>query len=205
MTHWLRRNWLWLLAHILALTPLLLLLINYLRDDLTFDPIRYVMLRTGEVGLILVVLALACTPVSILLGWRQAVQIRRPLGVYGFLYVTLHLLVYAVWENELDLRLIWRDLGERRAMSVGLIAFAALIPLALTSTNSWQRRLGTRWRTLHRLVYVATPLSVLHFYWLDRDFKGEPLTYAGVVALLLLVRVSPVRQALGRWRRAGNK
>lgn len=204
-THWLRRNWLWLLTHLLALTPLLLLLINYLRADLTFDPIRYVMLRTGEVGLILLVLALACTPVNILLGWRQAVQIRRPLGVYGFLYVTLHLLVYAVWENELDLRLIGRDLGERRAMSVGLIAFAALLPLAITSTHSWQRRLGARWRALHRLVYLATPLSVLHFYWLDRDFKGEPLTYAALVALLLVVRLSPVRQVIGRLRRAVNK
>jgi sulfoxide reductase heme-binding subunit YedZ len=105
-TPWLRRNWPWLATHLLALTPLLLLLIGYLRDDLTFDPIRYVMLRTGEVGLILLVLALACTPVNRLLGWGPAMQIRHPLGVYGFLYVTLHLLVYAVWENELDLRLI---------------------------------------------------------------------------------------------------
>ncbi len=197
-THWFRRNWHWLLAHILALTPLVLLVINYLRDNLTFDPIRYVMLHTGAVGLVLLVASLACTPVNILLGWRQAVQIRRPLGLYGFLYVAMHLLVYAVWENSLDWNLIWRDLGERRAMSVGLIAFAALIPLVLTSTAGWQRRLGQRWRTLHRLVFLATPLSVLHFYWLDRDYKGEPLTYAAIVGLLLLVRMKWVRQRLQR-------
>lgn len=198
VTHWLRRHRLWLLTHLLALTPLLLWLINYLRDDLGFDPIRYVMLRTGEVGLILLVLALACTPVQRLLGWGQVVQVRRPLGVYGFLYVTLHLLVYAVWENELALRLILRDLGERRAMSVGLLAFLLLIPLAITSTNGWQRWLGARWRVLHRLVYLATPLSVLHFYWLDRDFKGEPLTYAVLVGLLLLLRLPAVRRAVRR-------
>jgi sulfoxide reductase heme-binding subunit YedZ len=86
-------------------------------------------------------------------------------------------------------------------MSVGLIAFVLLIPLALTSTHGWQRRLGARWRSLHRLVYVATPLSVLHFYWLDRDFKGEPLTYAAIVVILLLVRLPLVRKALGRLQR----
>lgn len=92
--------------------------------------------------------------------------------------------------------LILRDLGERRAMSVGLWAFALLIPLAITSTAGWQRRLGKRWRTLHRLVYLALPLSVLHYLWLERDFHGAAWLYAGIVGILLLLRVSVVRHRL---------
>jgi sulfoxide reductase heme-binding subunit YedZ len=117
------------------------------------------------------------------------------------MYVIFHLLAYAILDNQLDYRLMWRDLWERRSMTVGLISVLALIPLALTSTKGWQRRLGPRWRTLHRLVFLATPLSVLHYYWLDRDFVGAPLTYAAIVAVLLLLRLPPVRQTIVRLRR----
>ena len=193
---WIKHNWHRLLAHVLALTPLVMLIFYYLRDDLTANPIRYLTLRTGMVGLILLVASLACTPVSILFGWRQAIQIRRTFGLYAFMYITLHLLVYAVVENRLEFQFIWRDLGERRAMLIGIPAFLLLVPLAITSTSGWQRRLGRRWRVLHWLVYLATPLSVLHFYWLDRDIKDTPLTYAAVVSVLLLLRLPPVRRAI---------
>lgn len=193
---WIKHNWHRLLAHVLALTPLVMLIFYYLRDNLTANPIRYLTLRTGTVGLILLVASLACTPVSILFGWRQAIQIRRTFGLYAFMYITLHLLVYAVVENRLEFQFIWRDLGERRAMLIGVPAFLLLVPLAITSTSGWQRRLGRRWRMLHWLVYLATPLSVLHFYWLDRDIKDTPLTYAAVVSVLLLLRLPPVRRAI---------
>ena len=110
----------------------------------------------------------------------------------------LHLLTYATLASQFDFELIWRDLRERRAMSVGLIAFGLLIPLAITSTRSWQRRLGKQWRALHRLVYLATPLSVLHFLWLDRDFITEPLVYAGIVGMLLVLRLPGLRHLLLR-------
>lgn len=193
---WIKHNWHRLLAHVLALAPLVTLIFYYLRDDLTANPIRYLTLRTGTVGLILLVASLACTPVSILFGWRQVIQIRRTFGLYAFMYITLHLLVYAVVENRLEFQFIWRDLGERRAMLIGVPAFLLLVPLAITSTSGWQRRLGRRWRMLHWLVYLATPLSVLHFYWLDRDIKDTPLTYAAVVSVLLLLRLPPVRRAI---------
>src|SRR5215207_2769750 len=96
---WFKHNWHRVLAHLLALTPLVIWAIAYLRDDLTANPIRFLMLRTGSVGLILLLAALACTPVNILFGWRQAVQIRRPLGLYAFLYSALHLLVYAIFDS----------------------------------------------------------------------------------------------------------
>jgi len=197
---WLKHNWYRPLAHTVALAPLIVLVIDYLREDLTANPIRFLTLRTGLVGLLLLVAALACTPVNTLFGWRQAIAIRRALGLYAFTYIGLHLLIYAVFDGGLDFELIWRDLLERRAMSVGLVAFLMLVPLALTSTNGWQRRLGKRWRMLHWLIYLAAPLSVLHFFWLDRDIKDAPIRYAVVVAALLALRLRPVRRAIVQLR-----
>jgi sulfoxide reductase heme-binding subunit YedZ len=182
-------------AHTAGILPLAALALNYLQDYLA-DPIRYLMLRTGSIGLILLVASFACTPLSTLLGWRQAVQIRRPLGVYSFIYITLHLLIYAAWENGWEFELIVRDLGEREAMFIGLAAFALLIPLALTSTHGWQRRLGKGWRRLHRLVYIAVPLAALHFYWLDRDIKDLPLAFGAVIVVLLILRLPPIRRTV---------
>ena len=197
---WLKHNWFRVLAHAVALAPLIMLAFDYLRDDLTANPIRFLTLRTGLVGLVLLLAALACTPANTVFGWRQAILIRRSLGLYAFMYITLHLLIYAVFDGALDFELIWRDIQERRAMSVGLVAFLMLVPLAITSTNGWQRRLGKRWRMLHWLVYLAAPLSVLHFFWLDRDIKDAPIRYTVVVAVLLALRLRPLRRAIVRLR-----
>jgi sulfoxide reductase heme-binding subunit YedZ len=110
----------------------------------------------------------------------------------------LHVWNYAVWENGLDAALIARDLEERPAMPVGLLALLALIPLAATSTRGWQRRLGKRWRTLHRLVYVAVPLSVWHYLWLERDILTVPLVYSVIVGVLFSLRLPVVRRTLQR-------
>ena len=198
---WLGARWHRLLVHGGALTPLVALAVGYLRDDLGATPNRALILRTGSIGLILLVAALACTPLSALTGWRRIVQVRRPLGVYGFIYAALHLLIYAALDNGFDPALIRRDLGERRSMRVGLAALLALAPLAATSTRGWQRRLGRGWPRLHRLVYLAVPLSVLHYLWLDRDIITAPLIYAGMVGVLLALPLPPLRRALGRARR----
>jgi sulfoxide reductase heme-binding subunit YedZ len=122
------------------------------------------------------------------------------LGVYGFCYIALHLLAYAWLSNGFDWALILRDLGERRAMSAGLLAFALLIPLALTSTNGWQKRLGRRWKILHRLVYFAVPLSILHYFWLERDVMDWVLVYAAYAAILFAIRLPAIRRAVARTR-----
>jgi sulfoxide reductase heme-binding subunit YedZ len=122
------------------------------------------------------------------------------LGVYGFCYIALHLLAYAGLSNYFDWALILRDIGERRAMSVGLLAFALLIPLVLTSTNGWQKRLGRRWKVLHRLVYFAVPLSILHYFWLERDIKDWVLVYIALMAVLFAIRYPAIRQAIARSR-----
>jgi sulfoxide reductase heme-binding subunit YedZ len=189
-------------AHALGFAPLAWLGARYLRDDLPVLLNRYLMLRSGVVALALLVAALACTPARILFGWRWAALVRRTLGLYAVAYSVAHLVVYAQFENGLDWRLIWRDLGERRSMAIGLASLLVLTPLALTSTAWWQRKLGPRWRTLHRLVYLAVPLAVAHYYYLDRDDRSPPLFYAAFVAVLLVVRLPPLRRAIARLRRA---
>jgi sulfoxide reductase heme-binding subunit YedZ len=185
--HQLKNHWHRVLAHgVGALTLMWLGTVYVLRLEPL--PERFVMLHSGAWGLALLVASLACTPLSRWL-WPPAVQVRRALGLYAFAHICLHLLVYAVAENGLALELILRDLDERRAMLIGLVAFLLLIPLAATSTAGWQKRLGKRWRTLHCLIYLAAPLSVWHYLWLDRDIFTWPLVYAVIVAALLAVRL----------------
>jgi sulfoxide reductase heme-binding subunit YedZ len=191
---WLKNNWHRVIAHGAGILPLFILANDYLQEDPLLN--RTWMLRTGTFGLIFLVASFACTPLSHITGWARITQVRRPLGLYGFAYATLHLLVYAFLDSEFSLNLIWRDLQERQAMPVGLVALVLLVPLAITSTRGWQRRLGKRWRTLHRLIYLAMPLVVLHYLWLDRDFIDLPLLYAAIVGLLLVLRLPPIRRAI---------
>jgi sulfoxide reductase heme-binding subunit YedZ len=203
--NWLRRNWHRALAHAAGIAPLVVLVIGYWRDELGAIPERTAMLRTGSYGLALLVASFACTPVATLTGWRGVIQIRRALGLYGFFYAGLHILIYALYDSQFDLELILRDLFERSAMSVGLIAFALFVPLAVTSTSGWQRRLGRRWRMLHALIYLAVPLCVLHFLLLERDHLETAYVYAIIVGALLLIRLPPLRKVIVQWRRTINQ
>jgi sulfoxide reductase heme-binding subunit YedZ len=191
----LRRN---LIVHIIALLPLLLTSYEYVTNTLPIVLDRHLVIRFGAVGLAFLTAAFSITPISILTGKTNLKPIRRPLGVYGFCYIALHLLAYAWLSNGFDWSLILRDIGERRAMSIGLLAFALLIPLALTSTNGWQKRLGRRWKVLHRLVYIAVPLSILHYLWLERDIKDWVLVYAAIVSFLFVMRLPAIRRTVSR-------
>ena len=192
--------WRNILVHSIAVVPLALTAYEYLTGALPIVLDRHLIIRFGAVGLAFLVAAFAITPLITLTGRAQLVTMRRSLGVYGFCYIALHLLAYAWLSNNFDWALIVRDLGERRAMSVGLLAFALLIPLALTSTNGWQKRLGKRWKKLHRLVYFAVPFSILHYFLLDRDFKDQVFAYAVLVGILFVMRLPSVRRALVRIR-----
>ena len=187
-------------VHIIASVPLALTAYEYVTDTLPIVLDRHLIIRFGAVGLAFIVASFSITPISILSGKTNLISIRRPLGVYGFCYIALHLLAYAWLSNGFDWALILRDLGERRAMSVGLLAFALLIPLALTSTNGWQKRLGRHWKVLHRLVYFAVPLSILHYFWLERDIKDWVLMYGVLVAFLFAVRLPALKRAIARRR-----
>lgn len=189
-----KQPWLRLIVHAVGLLPLVWMVGDFLLNLESYSANRALMLRSGSVGLILLVAAFAVSPLAWWLQQPVLVQPRRALGLYGFSFVCIHLLVYAWLDNNFMLALMIRDLGERGAMSVGLLAFALLIPLALTSTDGWQRRLGKRWRLLHRLVYLALPLSLLHYFWLDRDIVTRPVIFAVIMGVLLLLRWSWLRQ-----------
>jgi sulfoxide reductase heme-binding subunit YedZ len=196
----LKRHWLRIAAHLACLAPAALLALDYARDNLTFNPIQEATQRTGKTALIILLLSLACTPLNTLFGLRQALPLRRPLGLYAFAYASIHLLIFLVVDYGLDLAEILRIVAEKRYVLVGFSAFLLLLPLALTSNRAAMRRLGQRWKALHRLVYLAAGLAVVHFVWLVKADVREPLAYGAVVALLLLLRLPSVRRRLSSLR-----
>lgn len=189
-----------LIVHLGSLAPLAYLLWDYFTNRLSVNPIQDITFRTGKDALVLLVLSLACTPVNMLLGFKEALKVRRALGLYAFLYVTLHLLTFVWLDYGLDPGLIYEAIFEKRYALVGFAAFLILLPLALTSTRGWQKRLGKNWKRLHWGAYLAGGLAVLHYVWLVKSDIREPLTYGAVVALLLFVRIPIVRQTIAQWR-----
>jgi len=193
---WLKRTWLPILTHAGALLPLALLIWNFFHDQLTANPIQYITFRTGKAALVLLVLALACTPLNTVFGFRQVVGLRKPLGLYAFLYATLHFLTFVGLDYQFDPELLKEAIFKKRYALVGFATFLALLPLAITSTKGWMRRLGKNWKRLHRLIYLAALLAVIHFVWLVKSDVREPLAYGAVVAMLLALRLRTIRQAL---------
>jgi methionine sulfoxide reductase heme-binding subunit len=198
----LKKHWLWLVANLGAAYPLVFLLWDFWTDQLGINPIADITTRTGKAALILLLLSLACTPVNMLLSWPKVLNLRKSLGLWAFGYVSLHLLNFVGLDYGFDLRLILGDtLITKRYIIVGFSAFLLLLPLALTSTKGWMKRLGRNWKRLHRLVYVAGGLAALHFIWLVKAARlNEPLIYAGVLAVLLIFRLPPVRKFISKLR-----
>jgi sulfoxide reductase heme-binding subunit YedZ len=182
-------------VHPLALLPLALLAFDAATGRLSVNPIQDLTLRTGYAALVLLMLCLACTPAVSLFGWKWAGALRKPLGLYSFLYVCLHLLVFVALDYGLDAGLIWQAVAEKRYVLAGFAAFLLLLPLALTSTRGALRRLGRWWRRIHWLIYPAAILAVLHYLWLSK-LPREPLIFAAVLAALLALRLPPISRRL---------
>lgn len=189
------------ITHLGAWVPLAVLLWEYFTNRLGVDPVREILFHTGTTSLVLLVLALAVTPVNTVFGWKQVVRLRRPLGLYAFFYVCLHLLTFVWLDYALDITFLIQGIVEQRYVLVGFAAFLLLIPLAVTSTKGWQRRLGKRWKMLHKLNYLIIILALIHFIWLVKNVYIEPAIYAGIVALLFLARWQPIKTRLLRWQR----
>jgi sulfoxide reductase heme-binding subunit YedZ len=196
----LKSNWLKIITHLGALTPLALLIWAYYSDQLTVNPIQDITFRTGKPALVLLVLSLAVTPVNTIFGFRQVLPLRKLLGLYAFMYVVLHFLVFAWLDYGLDWELLQEAIFEKRYALVGFAAFLILIPLAITSTQGWMKRLRKNWKRLHRLVYLATFLAVVHYVWLVKSDIREPLAYGAVVGILLILRLPVVRKRIGNFR-----
>ena len=173
-----------------SLWPLGVLVRGWLADDLTANPIDYITRTLGLTALVLLLASLGMTPLRILLRWSWPIQLRRLLGLLAFFYICVH---FSVWIG-LDHFFAWKRMGQdvlkRPFITVGVLALALLIPLAITSTQGMIKRLGgARWRLLHRLVYVAGALGVLHFLWLAKKGRTTPYYYAIVLGVLLAVRL----------------
>jgi sulfoxide reductase heme-binding subunit YedZ len=178
-----------LVVWLIGLTPATWLVWRALMGRLGANPIEEILHRLGGATLILLLTTLSVTPIRRITGWNILTQIRRPLGLFGFFYLTMHFLAYAVLDQTLDWEFILEDLTERRYIIVGFTAWVLLIPLAVTSTKGWIRRLGKRWQKLHRLAYVSTALGVLHFYWQVKADTYWPLVATTVLVILMLFRV----------------
>ena len=173
-----------------SLTPFLALLLRALRGELGANPISQALNQLGLVALVFLVAALACTPLKTLFGWTWPIRLRRMLGLFGFFYATLHVSTYAGLDQFFAWHAIFDDVTKRKFIFVGFAAFVLLIPLAVTSTSAAVKRMGyARWKQLHRLAYIIPILGVIHFTWRVKKDVSEPLTYALIVGVLLLIRV----------------
>ena len=175
--------------YILGMLPAVWTFYLGLTDQLGADPQNVLERTLGLWALRFLIVALAITPLR-RLGGPSLIRWRRAIGLLGFYYAALHLTVYLVLDQGLDVAAIWADIVKRPYITVGMLAFVILTPLAITSSNAMIRRLGGRaWQRLHRLVYVATAAAAIHFVMLVKTWPAEPVIYLALVALLLLVRL----------------
>ena len=178
-------TWVRAAAWVGALLPVAWLLVAFYTDDLTANPIEYITRFTGFWALTMLVVTLAVTPVRRLTRWNEIIKLRRPLGLFAFFYATLHLLTWIVLDKFFDWQWMIEDVLERRFITVGMLTWVLLLPLAITSTKGMIRRLGRRWQTLHRLSYVAAATGTIHFWWLVKADLYEPQMFTLALSVLL--------------------
>lgn len=178
------------LVFLMALVPLGLLLWKAYQGNLTANPIEYVTRNTGTWTLRFLLLTLAITPLRRFLGLPELIRFRRMLGLFAFFYGVLHLMTYVWFDKFFDVRDMVRDVAKRPFITAGFTGFVLMVPLALTSTAGWIRRMGgKRWQRLHRLVYVATAAGVVHYLWLVKSDIRLPALYGALLALAMILRV----------------
>ena len=177
---------------LIGLGPVVWLTVGFFRGTLGVLPIDTIILVEGRWTLVFLLATLAVTPVRRLTGWNRIIQVRRLLGLFAFFHACVHFLAYAGIDQLFAIGYIIEDVLDRRYITAGFAALVLLIPLAVTSTKGWIRRLGKRWAKLHRLAYLSASLGVLHFYWKVRADTFWPLvaalTLAGLFAARLVYR-----------------
>ncbi len=179
-----------------SLVPLVVIISRGARGELGANPVGEGLNQLGLLALIFVVASLSCAPLKTLFGWTWPLRVRRMLGVFGFFYAALHVSTYVGLDQTFDWAAIYADVTKRKFIFVGFSAFVLLIPLAATSTNAAVRRLGfVRWKRLHRLAYVIPVLAVTHFIWRVKKDVREPVMYAAILAMLLMIRIVVMLQA----------
>lgn len=207
MTHFKPKwTWLQLLTHVGGLFPLVWFLWDFWQGNFAIivNPFQAATLRTGKAALILLILSLACTPLNTLFGWRQVLALRKTLGLYAFFYVSLHFSIFIVdnglFGNRIEFGPILEATFEKRFALVGFLAFLILLPLAVTSTKGWMKRLGRNWKRLHRFVYLAGGLAIVHYVWLVKSDYRQPIIYGLILGLFLLIRLPRLRKTISQRR-----
>jgi sulfoxide reductase heme-binding subunit YedZ len=183
-------------THVGGWIPLAWLLWDFWQKNLGPDVIRAATLRTGKAALVFLVLSLACTPVNIIFNYKPTLKLRRPLGLYSFMYASLHFAIFIGVDYFFNFALIKDALFEKRYALVGLATGLVLLALAITSTDGSKRRLKKNWTRLHKLAYAAGVLAMVHFIWLVKPGVLQPWYWAALMGLLLLIRVKPVKRFL---------
>jgi sulfoxide reductase heme-binding subunit YedZ len=175
---------------LLGLAPLVAWVWFAYKLDLTANPQEYTTHYTGDWTLRFLLTTLVVTPLRVIFNRPAITRFRRMLGLFTFFYSFLHLLTWIVFVNGFDVMAMWEDVADRLYITVGMAGFLAMVPLAITSTSGWVRRLGfQRWQKLHMLIYVAAIAGVLHFWWLVKSDIREPLFYGAILGVLLGFRV----------------
>jgi sulfoxide reductase heme-binding subunit YedZ len=175
---------------VLSLVPLAALIVMVMTGRTSANPAEDIQLTTGIWALRFLLITLAITPIRRLTGRNGIIRYRRMFGLFAFFYSSVHLLSYLAFDRLFALDEVATDIAERPFITAGMAAFALMIPLAVTSTAGWIRRLGRRWLLLHRLVYLSAGAACLHFIWKVKVVIGEPVYYAAILVLLLGFRVA---------------
>jgi methionine sulfoxide reductase heme-binding subunit len=183
-------KWTKVAVFLICLIPFADLLWRFITGSLGINPVETLQHGTGDWTLRFLIFTLCITPLRKLLKLPDLIRFRRMLGLFAFFYVCLHFVTYLGPDQSFDLAGMWKDVAKRPFITVGFTAFVLLIPLAITSTTGWIRRLGgKRWQMLHRLIYFAAVCGVIHYYWLVKSDVRKPLFYGTLVAILLLWRL----------------
>src|SRR5258706_2312444 len=198
-----RYSLLQIVVHIGGWAPLAVIAYNFFTHHLTANPIQAIEQQTGIQALTFLLLSLACTPLSSIFGWHVLTQRRRALGNYAFLYAAVHVTTFFWLDYGLDLLAIWRDVGTKWYIIIGLTAFLLLLPLAFTSFTYWMKRLGKNWKRLHKIAYIISPLVAIHFLLSVKGdlfrLRGnifEPVLYGSIALVLLVLRIPRIKIAL---------
>lgn len=187
-------------AFLLCLGPLTVLVWKGLHGQLGANPVDVITRTTGRWTLTFLLITLGVTPVRKILHLPWLIRFRRMLGLFAFFYGTLHLTTYVWLDKFFDVQAMFHDIAKRKFITAGMTAWAAMLPLALTSTAGWIRRLGgKRWQALHRLIYLSAAAGVVHFIWLVKADLRQPLLYGAILAALLAFRT--IEWGLGKTRK----
>jgi sulfoxide reductase heme-binding subunit YedZ len=183
-------KWTKVVVFVACLGPLGVLIWKAFHDGLGANPTEFIEHATGDWVLRFLVITLAISPLRKILGLLQLIRYRRMLGLFAFFYACLHFSTYLALDQLLNLREVWKDVMKRPYITAGFAGFVLMIPLAITSTAGWIRRLGgRRWQMLHRLIYLSAVAGVIHYYWQVKSDVHIPLEYATFIAILLCWRL----------------